>query len=172
MKKVSQNPIPEELMEPLFEAVDRILNQDWATEFIYDREEAMNTGAVVVRYEKTRKPIQLKMPISAKAFENLEFGHRELQRKIKELLPLNVISLRISDINNVLRNADRRNFRDVERDYANWMEETSDDINRCYGDSFSISFRKSIPLPSHIRHGSIQALQFLVGEKIELLQEI
>lgn len=168
----AQPKISEELVEPLLEAVDRILNQEWAAEFTYDRESAFKTGTVVILYTKTNRPIPLKMPISAKSFENLEFGHRELQRKIKELLPLNVISMRISDINNVLRNADRRRLRDVEKDYADWMQKTSDDIDRCYGESYSISFRKPIPLPSHIRHGSIQALQFLIGEKIELLQEL
>jgi len=161
-----------ETIEPLLEAVDRIFNQDWAEEFTFDREEAKRTGIVVVLYAKTNKPIPLKMPISAKAFENLEFGHRELQRKIKDLLALNVISLRISDVNNVLRNADRRTLKDVERDFSNWLAKTSDDIDRCYGESFSVSFRKSIPIPSHIRYGSIQALQFLIGEKIELLQEL
>jgi len=164
--------ISPELIEPLLDAVDRILIQDWAAELTFDREAARRTGTVVVRYAKTNQPIPLKMPISAAAFENLEFGHRELQRKIKELLPLNVISLRISDINNVLRNADRRRLKDVEKDYADWIQETSADIDRCYGETYSISFRKPIPMPPHIRHGSIQALQFLIGEKIELLQEL
>ncbi len=161
-----------ELIDPLLDAVDRIFAQEWTSEFTFDRDAALRTGTVVILYAKTNKPIPLKMPISAKAFENLEFGHRELQRKIKDLLPLNVISLRISDINNVLRNADRRRLKDVEKDFADWMQKTSDDIDLCYGESYSISFRKHIPLPSHIGHGTIQALHFLIGEKIELLQEL
>ena len=149
--------------------IDGLLNEDWGSVFTYQRDLAQKNGVVVMLYAKTMAPVKLNLVLSAASFDNLEFGHRELRRKLKDALPENVISMRISEINRILRDAPRRKLRDVEKDFLNWVESSTADIQRCYGieaaQKYSVASASS-PL------GSIQDLQNSIEENIRCLQEL
>src|SRR4051812_25262698 len=96
--------------------IDELLSADWGREFTFDRAQAETEGRVVLRWEKTNHPIPIKLEISEAALKKGRLNWREVHRGIKDCLASNMMKAQISEANILLRNANRRTFKDVEKD--------------------------------------------------------
>ncbi|MBN8554357.1 MAG: hypothetical protein J0L93_02840 [Deltaproteobacteria bacterium] len=159
------------MSHPLLNEIDDILTEDWAASFVYDDELALSKGMVILRYKDTNRPAVVRLTMSLEGFENKKFTRRELRRQIKEAAPTTILNIRISEINHILRNAARRSFKEVEKDFAKWMKKVSEDLETFFGEKISNTFEKATILPPSIRPGSLQSLQFLIENKIDQLKE-
>ena len=159
------------MQHPLLNEIDDILTEDWADSFTYDSELALSKGFVVLRYKNTNRPATVRLTLSLEGFENKKFTRRELRRQIKEAAPTTILNIRISEINHILRNAARRSFKEVEKDFQKWLKKVAENLEHFFGDKPARDFEKSVELPSSIRPGSLQSLQFLIENKIDMLKE-
>ncbi len=156
----------------LINELDSLLSQEWGDAFTYDIEEANRASVVKLLYAATRLPVPLKMTLSAQSFNNLEFGRRELQRKLKECLPESITDAQISKVKNLLRNSNRRAFKNVQKDYSNWLKETAEFLRLCYGTEVAEKW-KNESLASDVKpNNEIHGLQIQINQKIEALQEL
>ena len=152
--------------------IDELLREKWGEYFTFDRDFAEATGVVTLCWSLTGSPLPLNIVISTAALEKGHINWRELHRKIKLCLPDNVVKQKISEVNSLMRNANRRDLKAVETDIMNWIETTASDIQKVFGSAASIQFMANSTLPSGNRKGSIQDLHKRVEEKIDMLKEL
>lgn len=158
--------------QTILKGIDELLTGDWQDIFTFDRDIAKTKGVIVLCYKATNIPIPLNVEISEEASEKERLNWREIHRKVRECLPDYVMKNRISEANAILRNADRRIFKDVERDFKKWLQETSTTVEQVYGRDFSKKFLEEVSVPKEIRPTSIQAIQYLFKEKIDYLKRL
>lgn len=152
--------------------IDKLLDEKWGDVFTFDRNLAENKGVVILRWKATNAALPLKIEISDKALEEGRLNWRELQRKIKLCLPENMMKQRISEANTLMRLANRRNLKDVEKDLKEWLENTAEDIRRIFGASQSKDFLVLPEVASQQRNLTTQMLHSLVEEKINQLKNL
>ena len=157
---------------PIVIEMNEFISSEWPDDFYFDRDEANETGTVVIRWALTKLPIPLNLDITEEAFDRGRIFRRELKRKISECLPGSLIKARISDANALLRGANRRDNKSAERLYKKWLLETADDLRKSMGSEASEIFLKEISPPTRFHSQSIQSLQFLVENKIDCLKNL
>jgi hypothetical protein len=152
--------------------IDDLLSADWGHHFTFDRHHAEKNGIIVLRWSATGCPIPLNVEISESASEKGRLNWREVHRKIKECLPENILKQRASEANFLLRGANRRNLRDVQKDFDVWLQKTSFNIEQMFGEDRAREFASKMQVPANLKAGSIQALQYSIEMKIDELRNM
>lgn len=155
----------------VLQGIDELLNEKWGEFFSFDRKYAKEKGVVILCWAATNAPLPLNIEISDVALEKGFINWRELHRKIKLCLPDNIVKQCISEINAVMRDANRRDLKSVEKDFENWSQKTAELVQNVFGGNARETFLAPFELPSNIRPNSIQALHALVETRIERLRQ-
>jgi hypothetical protein len=148
----------------LFESAD-----EWLT---FDRKLAAAKGYVILRWQKTGVPISIPLEISQKALDKGQLHMGELRRVLKRYLPPNVLRQLISDANILLRGASRRDLKQVQQDFREWIDHAASQLRLMFGSEISLEFLKLVDAPTGLKRGSIQELQFLIETHISRLNDI
>lgn len=156
----------------ILDEIDHLFDKKWSDVFTFDRSLAENKGIVVLRWKATNAPLPLKIEISDKALEEGRLNWRELQRKIKLCLPENMMKQRISEANTLMRLANRRDLKAVEKDLMKWLDETAQDIRKIFGTTQADDFLVLPEVASQRRNLTTQLLHSLVEEKINQLKNL
>ena len=149
-----------------------IIGPEWADIITFDFKKAETKGVVVLQYRTTGADMFLNVRLTQEALEKGRINLREVRRKIKENLPELVVKRLTSEVNSLLRDANRRTLRDVSRDLDEWLKKTSSHLKRMYGREVAEEFSSEVPLPNHIKPGSIQGIQYVVETKIDFLKNL
>lgn len=156
----------------VLDQMEQLLLEDWGEIFIFDREAAIQTGKIILCWKKTNQPVPFNLELSGYAYERGNFTWRDVHRRLKACLPENVMKQSVSDINSMLRNANRRGLSTAFKDYKKWCQKTQNLLDTMLGPGSSTEFRKDPILPAGVKTGSIQALSFLIENKIDYLKSI
>jgi hypothetical protein len=156
----------------VIEEVDEILSGGWDECFSYDRLMAETKGMIVFRWKRTGVAIPLRIEVSQKALESGRLHIGTLRRNLKKFQPEYVLNQLASDVNYLLRNANRRKFSQVTKDLKKWIDGTAEQLKNMYGNSTANEFLKDVPLPSTIKRDTLQALHYLVEARVAHLKNL
>jgi hypothetical protein len=157
-------------VRPVALEFEEFLEQTWPDQITFDREKANESGVIVFCWKQTLQPLPITFEISQATFGQGRVNRRELRNQIKENLPANLIKQCISEIFSLMRDANRKNLSKVSRMIDLWIQSTGQTLRKALGNQAAEEFLVRSSLPNHFQSGSIQALQYLVDQKVEILR--
>lgn len=157
---------------PNVEEISHLLETEWANDFTFDHERALNEGVIILQWKATKQPVPINFEISERFFAQEFMTRREFLMRIKEYLPETMLKQLVSEANRLLRDANRRAIKEVERDLKKWIIKSAELITNIYGVDQGKLFGTDIPLPTGVKSGTIRAVQFVVEKKIDLLKDL
>jgi len=160
------------MAKTIAQEINRVIEDDWKQWISFDEAKAKAKGQVIIVWKITGIPIPMNIILTQETLDDGKINFRELRGKIKNNLPHLIIKDRISEINSVLRDANRRHLRDVVKDFKEWMSVTGQLLSKSLGHEIAETFLKPVEIPKNLKEGTIQAIQFSIEEAIERLYNI
>lgn len=151
---------------------EEFLADTWPVEITFDRAHGREAGEIIFCWKATNHPLPLRVKITVDQFNQGRVNRRELRQQIKDCLASNLIKQAISDVNSLIRNANRKHLTAVEKSIEAWTLSTAQKLRRSLGPSVEEKFVQEIPLPLSLKSASIQALHHIVESRVNILKNL